>query len=481
MPAPFILLFLEDGSTDLRSVNLYYEAPETVRCLVSRACEMWQWAKLADSRTATPFEGLVDQVIWKPSFTVATKATGGVSAGDAAAFRACLKMQLWPKDRKALHGLAGDCDQLSELCHEGVDSLEHRNYECVHTQGFRANLIEKFPNRFESMMRMRNRLFLDLGLVTGSFPVLPTHPQDQETWLPTKARFTGRIYIDGSAQFPAEPFLRRCGYSVVSLVDHIDWTLRHPPALSLAKCAVFGPLKRHIHTVPASETMALLCALRNADPPLQVGYDCKVVGDTWQGGSGHGTSAKSPLADLWRKIWAELDQPRWKGQFSMFKLKSHTQFDDNWTSDRKRDWVGNEVADMAAKCALQAWRSHAEEADQYCAWSKFAVEVAKSVARSQSFCLQNLSHEASTVQVQRSTNPPKPPRPIAPPPSIVLVEPHSTHAMWMADDFSICMRCGSWSKLNRPGRGLRGPCSYVPTKKGRDCISRVTKGRRPWE
>ena len=410
MPAPFVMLFLGDGSTNLRSINLYYEASETVRVLVCRACEMWQWAKLAASRTATPFEGLVDQVIWKPPLAVATRAAGGVSANDAATFRACLKIQLWPKDRKALHGLAGDDDQLCDLCKECIDSLEHRNWECVHTVGFRAELIEKFPNRFQSVMR-RPSLFLHLGLVTGSFLVLPTHPKEQETWFPRKARFSGRVYIDGSAQFPAERFLRRCGYSVVSLDDRFDWSVHNPAAFSLAACAENGPLKRHLHTVPASETMALLCALRNGDPPLQVGSDCKVVGDTWQGGSGNGTSAKSPLADPWRTIWAELDQPRWKGQFSMFKLKSHTPFACSWTSDRKRDWVGNEVADLAAKCALQAWRAH-----QCCGWVKFASEVAKSVARSQSFCLQNLPPpETSQVRNQRSMTVPKPPRPVAPP------------------------------------------------------------------
>ena len=275
----------------------------------------------------------------------------------------------------------------------------------------RAELIEKFPNR----------LFLELGLVTGSFPVLRTHPEEQETWVPKNARFTGRVYIDGSAQFPAEPFLRRCGYSVVSLDDRLDWSVHHPAAISLAACAAYGPLKRHLHTVPASDTMALLCALRNADPPLQVGYDCKVVGDTWQGGTGNGTSAKSPLADLWRKIWAELDQPRWKGQFRMFNLKSHTPFDCSWTSDRKRDWVGNEVADLAAKCALQAWRAHAEFADQYCGWLKFATAVAMSVAKSQSYCLQNLPLEASELQVKRTTPVPQPPCRVVPPPRVVLL------------------------------------------------------------
>ena len=110
----------------------------------------------------------------------------------------------------------------------------------------------------------------------------------------------------------------------------------------------------------------------------------------------------------------------------MFKLKSHTPYDCSWTSERKRDWVGNEVADLAAKCALQAWRDHAEFADQYCGWVKFASDVAKSVARSQSFCLQNLPPETSQVRIQRSTTVPKPPPPVAHPPRVVLVEPHST-------------------------------------------------------
>ena len=223
-----------------------------------------------------------------------------------------------------------------------------------------------------------------------------------------------------------------------------------------------GHSKRQLHTLPASETMALLCALRNSDPPLQVGYDCKVVGDTWRGGSG-GTSAKSPMADLWRKTWAELDQPRWKGQFNMFKLKSLFPFDSSWTCERKRDWAGNEVADLAAKRALETWRSDAQFADQYCGWVKFARAVAKNVANSQSYCMQKIPPGANDLQVKKSAPVSQPPRGDPPLPRTVLVEPHNTHALWVTDDFVICMRCGSWSKLHRPGRGLRGPCSFVPT------------------
>ena len=274
------------------------------------------------------------------------------------------------------------------------------------------------------------------------------------------------MYIDGSAQFPTVPFLRRCGYAVVSLDDWLVWSVQLPPAFSLAACAVYVPLKRQLHAVPASETVALLCALRNSDPPLQVGYDGKVVGDTWRGGSGTGTSAKSPMADLWRKTWAELDQPRWKGQFNMFKLKSLFPFDSSWTCERKRDWAGNEVADLAAKRALEAWRSDAQFADQYCGWVKFARAVATSVAKSQSFWLQNLPTGANDVRTRETAHLPQPPRlELSPRHGWSVSRLATTHALWATDDFVICMRCGSWSKLHRPGRGLRVPCSFVPTKK----------------
>ena len=91
--------------------------------------------------------------------------------------------------------------------------------------------------------------------------------------------------------------MARCGYAVVSLNDQTDWSVRRAPDLSLAGCAVFVPLGRQLHTVPASETVALLCALRNADPPLQFGCDCKVVGDTWHGGQWSWHTGKLVIGD----------------------------------------------------------------------------------------------------------------------------------------------------------------------------------------
>ena len=136
----------------------------------------------------------------------------------------------------------------------------------------------------------------------------------------------------------------------------------------------------------------------------------------------------------------------------MFKLKSHIPFHSSWTCERKRDWAGKEVADLAAKRALEAWRNDAEYADQYCGWVKFTRAVAASVAKSQSFWLQNLPPGANDLQVKKSAPVPQPPRRDPSLPRTVLVEPHNTHALWVTDDFVICMRCGSWPKLHRPGR-----------------------------
>ena len=208
MLAPFVMLFLEDGSTNLRSVNLYYEAPDTVRVLVCRACELWQFAKLAASRTATPFEGLNDQVLWQPPLGALL-----------------LRLAAFLRTKRRRFGLASKCNygiKTGRLCIVLLETivncatcaakasirLSNRNWVCTRTVGFRADVIEQFPNRYRTMMQRGDRLFLDLELVTGSFPVLPTHPEVQETWVPTKRRFTGRVYIDGSAQFPAVPFLR---------------------------------------------------------------------------------------------------------------------------------------------------------------------------------------------------------------------------------------------------------------------------------
>ena len=104
-----------------------------------------------------------------------------------------------------------------------------------------------------------------------------------------------------------------------------------------------------------------------------------------------------------RQIWAELDQPRW---FGMFKLASHIAFDSSWTVERKRDWAGNEVADLAAKRALEAWRKDAENADECCGWANFAHAVTTNVAESQSFCLQNLPFAANDVLVRRAVGVP---------------------------------------------------------------------------
>ena len=94
-------------------------------------------------------------------------------------------------------------------------------------------------------------------------------------------------------------------------------------------------------TVQDSETMALLCALITAEAPLQVGYNCKLVGDTWQAGEAHATRPAAPLADLWR------------GTSPCSHIRPCVD------GGQEEGLAGNEIADLAAKWALRAWADQA--------------------------------------------------------------------------------------------------------------------------
>ena len=124
-------------------------------------------------------------------------------------------------------------------------------------------LIEEFPGRYRIMIEKGGRLFHKIVLVAGTFLVLATHPDV----ISNRRLFSAKVFIYGSAQYPAEPFLRRCGYAVVQLSDHVDWESTRKLAISHASCVVYGPLRRHVHTVPEPETMACIaqCGTSFAD------------------------------------------------------------------------------------------------------------------------------------------------------------------------------------------------------------------------
>ena len=145
MPAPFVML-------SLSLEDVVNELPQCQPVLLGSRDGQWSLfvvrAKCGNGRSwlrvvlRPPFEGLNDQVLWKPPLAVAKNEAGGISANDAAAFRACLKMQ---------YGL-------------GPDSVEHRIWECVRAAGFRAELIELFTNRYRTMMQRRDPVvFLTWG------------------------------------------------------------------------------------------------------------------------------------------------------------------------------------------------------------------------------------------------------------------------------------------------------------------------------
>ena len=85
----------------------------------------------------------------------------------------------------------------------------------------------------------------------------------------------------------------------------------------------------------------------------------------------------------------------------MFKLASHIAYDNSWSIERKCNWAGSEVADLAAKRALGARDKDACHCAIYAGWARFARAAASVVAKSQSYCLQHLAGAAHDVLARR--------------------------------------------------------------------------------
>ena len=329
-------------------------------------------------------------------------------------------------------------------------------------------------------MERGDQFFLELALVTGTFPVLETHPEEQETWIPTKQRFSGKVYINGRAQFPSVPFLRRRGFAVVSLDDQVNWSARRAPALSQPACAVEGHSRGS--RTRCQPHRQWCCCVRCAMPI----HHCRLatIASSWATPGAEAVELERPQVRRWPTCGDRF------GRSSISRAGKGNSTCASWRRTLPSTPVGpkKESATWLATRSLiwqpsVRWRLGAKTLTvqtNICGRTKCARAVAANVAQSQPFCLQNFPLASNDVPVWKAAAVHQPPRRAPAQPQLVVHAPHGTHAVWVADDFVICMRCGSWAKLHRAGHGLRVPCSFVLTEKCRD-INRVPTGRRPWD
>ena len=103
--------------------------------------------------------------------------------------------------------------------------------------------------------------------------------------------------------------------------------------------------------------MAVLEALRSALPPVIFDIDNATVVRGFRRGRAWRECAKRPHADLWRAIWAIVEDLGGVGEgaVSVVKVKAHRTQAEARTlgGDDKRHYVGNHLADEAAKAGTR--------------------------------------------------------------------------------------------------------------------------------
>ena len=192
-----------------------------------------------------------------------------------------------------------------------------------------------------------------------------------------------------------------------------------------------------------AELRALLEALRVGTPPLRIHVDNQSVVDGVSSSREACTSSTAADADLWHRVWEELEVARAKGSVEVLKVKAHTGWLD--VLNRRispRDQYGNWLADQAAKaCARHSedqaptWRINAE-IRKAVAWLKWAARCAAS------WTVDIEPIDKTGVSRRKADNR-----------EGVCVDSHLRHELWAIGSRAVCRRCGLSSQVGPEGHG----------------------------
>jgi ribonuclease HI len=152
----------------------------------------------------------------------------------------------------------------------------------------------------------------------------------------------GDIYVDGSAFFPNQEYLRRGGWAAVVIIRGVAG-------------GCFGTATGEAQSAPVCELQAIANALEYVLPPFRIIYDCNLIVKGLRRGRAWCTRSANPFASTWRRIWHKLeDLELHAGQYeeTFVHMKAHLS-----AAQALREgfgysmWIGNKTADITAKQA----------------------------------------------------------------------------------------------------------------------------------
>ena len=344
----------------------------------------------------------------------------------------------WTQAKLAACGLAEH--PFCALCHNAVGTLSHRMFRCPSRK---EQIDKQCPNSLRESARMEpdNPLF---RIGVPARPQCPDPPPPGENWISARpeggAAASGVAYTDGALRGTV-PRARRAGWAYV--VDDNTAPL----------WGKFGVCSEPYPTVIRAELHALLEILRVTIGPIIIYVDNLEVVQGVANGERWCCHPKRDGADLWRSIWARLNDLGILVRVE--KVKAHLTYQhvlDGKTSWAK--WIGNGIADLWAKrgCAEASRLSPSDwvEAEwlKACAVYKWAACIAAE------WCVDT---EVST--------------PPTPAPRITRTIPvkikhkarhnNSPHELWRTSRHGWCRLCGihgPWNREPRPKIFSR-PCA----------------------
>jgi len=248
--------------------------------------------------------------------------------------------------------------------------------------------------------------------------------------LPADFTFTGHGFTDGALRGGATIRCWRSGWAAVLVSD-----------CGKVIAGLYGPCPDPFPSSLRAELWAILMMLRLALPPLTIWTDSAGAVDGWFKGKEWCCSSSRPAADLWRSIWAILDDIG--PGVEIKKVKGHATEADV-QAGRATQWQKdcNDHADHFAKhgaivaehkCPTELARGRYAVAVQWYRWLSELIA----------------NWPKDTQEVVKVAKPPMPPKPVEP--TAIELPRHESlpHSLDVTDDRLRCSKCSKAIGLDR--------------------------------
>ena len=274
-------------------------------------------------------------------------------------------------------------------------------------------------------------------------PRFPEPPPSSEFWVgevpEDGATASGEACTDGALRGTV-PRARRAGWAfIVSSEGKTLW-------------GKYGTCSERYTTVLRAELRALLEILRITTGPLTIHVDNKEVVDGVALGEDWCCDARRDGADIWRMIWAILND---LGELvNVVKVKAHLTYQHVLQGRISRAaWSGNAIADRWAKagcaeaCRLSPTAAIQAQWIRACAWYRWVVRFSAEW------------HEDTAVEEPMPLDPVSSDQ--TPPPRKRQMRPNRQHEIWQNDSTAWCRSCGITAPYTLGARSRAFSRSYM--------------------